>query len=83
MHVLLLSFRKDRVPKIRDCHHGKLSFVALLYGMRSDHETITCMYSLYIVCIESSNEPMYHSFLCVDLYPDSKLICHYNSSIIM
>ena len=49
-HVLLLSSRKDRVPKIRDDHHGKLSSAALLYGIRSDHKTTTCMYSLYIVC---------------------------------
>ena len=29
-HVLLLFSRKDRAPKIRDDHHGKLSFVVLL-----------------------------------------------------
>ena len=48
-HVLFSSTRKDRVPKMRDHHHGKLSFVALLYGIRSDHETTACMHSLYIV----------------------------------
>ena len=48
VQVMLSSFSKDRVPSIRDYHHGPLAFVALLYGTWSRHEATTYMYSAYI-----------------------------------
>ena len=51
-------YRSDWVPKIRDIHHGLLSLVDPLCGIRSDDDTWTYMYPLHI---------LYHGYAVVTM----------------